>query len=463
MKYKVKCPPLFKGGLGRIFLKLMIFSLLIVSFSSVKSLPLPNLGKNQKICIKEKISLNFQDIELRKALQIIADFSKINLICSDDLKGNITIFLQEVSPEEALEIILKSKGLDKRRIGNVLLIGKGVELAARDKMELEMLKISQEIGLMQSVLIPIHYAKAEELANLFLKNGGGLEQASLLTKRGTVSVDKRTNTLLVQDISSKIEEIRFLIKKLDVPVRQVEIATQIVRMDSSLEAALGIRYGSLENVKNPNGLWTDLSIDKLPQSGRTAAKIGLALAKLPNGTLLDLELQALETECKAKTIARPRILTMDQSKAIVEQGVEIPYQEASASGATTISYKTAALKLEVTPHITPDNKIFLDLLVSQDTPGPPVAGPGEPGSSAGVSINTNRLQTKVLVENGETIVLGGILQCTDSKTWTKVPFFGNLPIIGGLFRNRYVHSSPKELIIFLTPQILQEAVSSGCH
>lgn len=469
-----------------------------------------SMSQEEKLALKdatgqyvgEKISLNFQDIELRAVLQIIADFSGFNIIASDNVKGNITLRLQDVPWDQALDIILKSEGLDRRQYGNIMMVGPASEIAAREKVELEGQKQIQDLGPMKSELIAIKYASAEDLAGLLKEKAN-----SLMTSRGTVSVDKRTNTLLVQDVASKLSEINELIRKLDVAVRQVEISTQIVTADNTLESTLGVRFGGGANaglghrrlgvggsidraraigdftnglgqpsvppsnvnlagasppnanitqqvfnvtpgptVNNTEGLFSDLGA-VAGSNLSSPAKIGLALAKLPNGTLLDLELQALEFEARSKTIARPKLVTMDQNKATVEKGVDIPYLQASSSGATSVAYKTAALKLEVTPHITPDDKISLDLLISNDTQGANT-------QNAGPTVNTNRLQTKVLVDNGETVVLGGVLQIVDNKQWSKVPFFGDLPVIGGLFRNKYSLYSPKELIIFLTPRII---------
>jgi len=492
-----------------------------------------SISKEEKDALKEltgyysgkKISLNFQDIDVRAILQIIADFSGFNVITSDSVKGSLTLRLQNVPWDQALDIILKSKALDKRQIGNVMLIGPVSELAEREKLELQGQKQIEDLGPMKSELIQVNYANADDLASL-LKD----KNNSLMTSRGNVNVDKRTNTLLVQDIAPKLMEIRSLLKKLDVPVRQVEISTQIVTADNTLESTLGLRFGGGANlglghrrlgvgssveraraigdftytnpvtgvatsampnsshdytvpppivtsgaaatqsvqpenanikveeynkafpmVNNTEGLFSDLSA--VPSvSGIQVGKLGLALAKLPNGTLLDLELQALEYESRSKTIARPKLITMDQNKATVEKGVDIPYTQSTSSGATSVTYKTAALKLEVTPHITPDDKISLDLTISNDTQGP--------NAPAGPVVNTNRLATKVLVDNGETIVLGGVLQIADNKQWAKIPFFGDLPIIGAIFRNKYASYTPKELIIFLTPKIINPVINS---
>lgn len=466
-----------------------------------------NITKAEKAAFNEltgkytgdKMSLNFQDIEVRAVLQIIADFSKFNIITSDSVKGNITLRLQNVPWDQALDIILKSEGLDKRQYGNVMLVGPAAEIAAREKVELDSQKQMEDLGSMKSELVQINYANAKDLAAL-LKD----KNNSLMTARGTVTVDERTNTLLIQDIPSRLNDIKSLLKKLDVAVRQVEISTQIVTADNTLEDVLGMRFGGGANLgighrrlgiggnvdraraigeftngagqsgvppaaplvtqanvgsspntqgptqSNSEGLFSDLGAISGGYSAVTGiggpAKVGLALAKLPNGTLLDLELQALEYESKSKTLAKPKLMTLDKSKATVEKGVEIPYLEASSSGATSVSYKSAVLKLDVTPQITPDDKISLDLKISNDTQGVAVA--------AGPVVNTNRLETKVLVDNGETVVLGGVLQVTDNSQIAKVPFFGDLPIIGGLFRNKYVKYNPTELVIFLTPRII---------
>lgn len=452
----------------------------------------------------ERISLNFQDVEIRAVLQIVADFAGFNLITSDTVKGNITLRLQNVPWDQALDIILKSKDLGMRKQGNVVMIAPATEIAAREKQELDNLKLLSELGPLRSELIPINYAKAEDLQTI-LKDKAN----SIMTSRGSVTVDKRTNTLLVQDIDEKIGEIRALIAKLDIPVRQVEISTQIITASDVCEEALGMRFGGALNptfgsrrigiggtiergraitefspstglippplgtsgqatqtvavipnsiinqnratgplVQATEGLFSDLGVN----TAAGIASVGLAFAKLPNGTLLDLEIQALESESKAKTIARPKLLTTDQNKAVVEQGFDIPYQEATSSGATSTSYKKAVLKLEVTPHITPDDKITLDVVVTNDTPGAPV--PQALGGQA-ITINTNRLETKVLVDNGETVVLGGILQLTKNKTRVKVPFFGDLPLVGLLFRSKTERDQRQELLIFITPKIIK--------
>ncbi len=441
-----------------------------------------------------RISLNFQDIDVRAVLQIIADFSGFNIITNDSVQGSITLRLQNLPWDQALDIILKSKGLDKREVGNVMLIGPAEEIANRERLELEGKRQIEDLGQLKSELIQVNYASASDIAAL-LKD----QSTSLLTARGAVSVDSRTNTLLVQDIASKLLEIRELLTKIDIPIRQVEIATQIITADDTLEKALGIKFGGAANsgigsrrvgigstvdraraiadfsdvnntaavpsssaviapdvyngagptVNNTEGFFSDLKVfdgSSFSATGITPASVGLALARLPNGTLLDLELQALEYESRTKTIAKPRLITLDQNTASVQKGVDIPYAEASSSGATSVAYRSAALKLEVTPHITPNDKISMDLDISNDSQGATVA--------AGPVVNTNRILTKVLADNGETIVLGGVISLDESTQWVKVPFFGDLPLIGGLFRNKYKKNNPKELLIFLTPRII---------
>jgi len=456
----------------------------------------------------EKISLNFQDISVRAVLQIIADFSGFNIITDDTVKGNVTLRLQNVPWDQALAIILRSKGLSKQQYGNVYLVGPIDQMAAREKVELEEKKQLEDLGPIKSELIQINYAVASDIAAI-LKD----KSSSLLTARGAVTVDKRTNNLLIQDVEARLNDIKLLLKKLDIPVRQVEIATQIVSSTSTMEDIFGVRFGgganlgigsrrlgvgnnlstsrsiadtpggvvppsnpvnataalgapassssggsgggssgsstsALPTVTNTEGLFSDLGAANsfTTVSSTPVASIGLALARLPNGTLLDLELDALQYESRSKTLARPKLLTQDKSPASVEQGVDIPYQQATSSGATSVAFKSASLKLDVTPQITPDDKISLDLNISNDTQGA--------STTAGPAINTNRLQTKVLADNGETIVLGGVLQINEATSSSKVPYLGDLPFIGRLFRNRYHKYVPQEIMVFLTPKIV---------
>jgi type IV pilus assembly protein PilQ len=410
----------------------------------------------------ENISLHFQDIELRSVLQIIADFAGFNLIASDSVKGNITLRLQQVPWDQALDLVLKSKGLDKRQIGNVMMVAPLEEMQLREKQELLSQKQADELGTLHSELMQINYAKAEDLASLIKEKGN-----SLMSGRGNITIDKRTNALLIQDTLPKVKEIQALLKKLDVPVRQVEISTQIITADNTLEDALGLHFGtgtntplgtlnlgregSLENGAK-EGLFSDLSAT---MTGGGLARLGLALSRVPNKILLDLELQALEYESKIKTLARPKLTTVDQNKAYVEAGVEIPYQETTAGGAASVAFKKAVLRLEVTPQITANKKILLDLVISNDSQGTiTTQNTGTGATSQVVGINTNKLQTKVLANNGETIVLGGVITLTDAKTEGKVPILGNVPGLGLLFRNEYKKDNCKELLIFITARII---------
>lgn len=458
--------------------------------------------------VGEKLSFNFQDIEIRAALQILADFAGFNLITSDSVSGNITLRLQNVPWDQALDIILRSKGLDKRQLGNVMLIGPTEEIAAREKMELESLQQVSNLEPLRSELVQINYAKAEDMQTILKEKGN-----SIMSMRGNVTVDKRTNMLLVQDTASKLVEIKALIRKLDIAVRQVEIATQIVTADNTLEEILGMRFGGaiLERlgsrrlgvgatieraraigdfpadrvppsnavipqgfitnniltgptVRTTEGLFSDLPAT-LTSAAISPGKLGLALARLPTGTLIDLELQALEFESRVKTISRPKIMTTDKTKAYVEQGFEIPYLEASSSGATSQSFKKAVLRLEVTPQITPDDKLILDLLITNDTPVNVtnlVNGQSGVNGSA-IGLKTSRLSTQVLVDNGETIVLGGVLVLSDTKTRAKVPFFGDLPFVGVMFRNKDILETRREVLIFITPRIAHQGECLPCN
>lgn len=421
----------------------------------------------------ERLSLNFQDIEVRAVLQLIADFTGLNIVTSDTVTGNVTLRLRNVPWDQALAIILKSKGLDKRQVGNVLLIGPAEEIAAREKLELQNSQQVQDLAALRSEYIQINYAKAAVLAALLKA-----DKNSLLSTRGSVAIDERTNMLLVQDTPSKINEIQKLVRRLDIPVRQVLIETRIVLANDDFEDALGVRFGlaakigeeprtgvagRVANGSNLIALGAPPSaVDpinrlavNLPQfltgGGDTFGQFGLTIAKLPGGTILDLELMALEKEGLGKIVSSPRLVTSDQHLAYIESGEEIPYNESTSSGAAAIAFKKAVLRLEVTPQITPDNHILLDLKVNQDSRGEPT------GST--VSINTRELQTKVLVANGDTIVLGGIYEQTKNKSVTRVPCLGRLPWIGWLFRSEKNIDLRKELMIFVTPKILEEGMS----
>ncbi|MCS5710033.1 type IV pilus secretin PilQ [Candidatus Berkiella aquae] len=421
----------------------------------------------------ERLSLNFQDIEVRAVLQLIADFTGLNLVTSDTVTGSVTLRLRNVPWDEALDIILKTKGLAKRKIGHVLMVGPSEEIAAREKLELQASQQVEDLSPLRSEYMQVNYAKAADLAAL-LKT----DKNSMLSSRGTVSVDERTNTLLVQDTANKIEEIRSLIRRLDVPVRQVLIESRVVFANDDFEDALGVTFSSAAKFRPGNEPVVGFAGDKLgadniaqgatpasqalvdrlnvnlpaalPSGAAGFAQFGLAIARLPGGTILDLELMALENEGLGKIVASPRLVTSNQQQAYIESGEEIPYQEAASSGATSIAFKKAVLRLEVTPQITPDDHIILDLKVNQDSRG--VVTAGVP------AINTREIHTKVLVANGETVVLGGIYQQQKNQTKTEVPFLGKLPVVGWLFRNETNSDHRNELLIFVTPKIIQDGM-----
>ena len=413
------------------------------------------------------ISLSFQDIPVRTVLQIIADYNEFNLIISDTVTGNITLRLDGVPWDQALSIILKVKGLDKRMQGNILMVAPSDELAAREAQSLQAKQQVEELATLYSEYLQINYAKATEFSEL-IKN----EDTSILSARGSVSVDERTNTLLIRDTAKSIEDIRRMITILDVPVRQVVIEARMVTVKDNMNEELGIRWGvtntdgefatsgSIEGASSANGTRSDTpgvgqvpSIDdglnvNLPVAN-AAGTIAFQIARLANGTILDLELSALEKENKGEVIASPRITTANQKEAYIEQGVEIPYQEAASSGATATQFKKAVLSLTVTPHITPDDKIILDLVVTQDTISDITSG-------LAPAIDTQRIGTQVLVNNGETIVLGGIYQQAIISTVSKIPILGDIPYLGWMFRNSSQLNEKKELLIFVTPRIVTE-------
>ena len=421
----------------------------------------------------ERLSLNFQDIEVRSVLQLIADFTNLNMVVSDAVSGNLTLRLKNVPWDQALDIILKTKGLGKRENGNVIYVAPSEEIAAREKLELEAQQQVQELAPLRSEFIQVNYARASDLAAL-LKSSDN----TLLSERGNVTVDERTNNLLVQDTALKLNEIRRLVERLDVPVKQVLIESRIVVANDDFSKALGVRFGisnrdanfgagtgdddfdaiagNLEGTDdalngNPITLSDRLNVD-LPAAAATGS-IGLALAKLPLGLLLDLELSAAQAESRAEVISTPRVIASNQTTARIEQGTEIPFQSATSSGATDVEFKKAVLSLEVTPQITPDDRVSMKLLVTNDSIGQLV-----PSGFGGTipSIDTNEVETDVLVDNGQTIVLGGVYQQDTSNSISRVPFFSDLPFVGVLFRNSSVVDNKSELLVFITPKIISE-------
>ena len=406
------------------------------------------------------ISLSFQDIPVRTVLQIIADYNEFNLIISDTVDGNITLRLDGVPWDQALSIILKVKGLDKRMQGNILMVAPSDELAAQEAQTLQAQQQVEELAPLYSEYVQINYAKASEFSELIKNN-----DTSILSARGSVSVDERTNTLLIRDTAKSIEDIKRMISVLDVSVRQVVIEARMVTVKDDMNEELGIRWGAtntdgegtvsgtIAGVDTARGGTVPSITDRLNVNlpvASPAGTIAFQVARLANGTILDLELSALERENKGEIIASPRITTANQKEAYIEQGVELPYQEAASSGATATQFKKAVLSLKVTPHITPDDKVILDLIVTQDTVS-------SISSGSAPAIDTQRIATQVLVNNGETIVLGGIYQQSIVSTISKVPLLGDIPYLGLLFRTSSQLNEKKELLIFVTPRIVTES------
>lgn len=425
----------------------------------------------------EKLSLNFQNIEVRAVLQLIADFTGLNIVASDAVKGNITLRLKNVPWDQALDIILKTQGLGMRKSGNVVLVAPNSELAAREREEMEAQKQKVDLSPLHTEFYTISYAKASDIASILKA-----KENSILTTRGNVTVDTRTNTLMVLESSEKHEEVAKLIAKLDVPIKQVMIESRIVIANDDFSRDLGVRTGvsaydisgsdvstvtgsaaganntlsSIVDVLNGNSTeWSyatqsDRYNFNLPAGG-SAGRIGFAI--LGSDYLVDLELSALQTEGRGEVVSNPRVVTSNQREAKIEQGVDIPYQEASSSGATSVSFKKAVLSLSVTPQITPDDRVVMDLKVNKDSVG---------GIYSGVpSVNTRSVETQVLVNNGDTVVLGGIYETTSAEGETKVPLLGDIPILGYLFRSTSKSNTKSELLIFVTPKILSESLASS--
>jgi type IV pilus assembly protein PilQ len=430
----------------------------------------------------ERLTLNFQDIDVRSVLQLLADTSGQNIVVSDSVGGNLTLRLQNVPWDQALDIVLRTKGLDKRRQDNVIIIGPTEELASREKAELAARKDLQELAPVRTEFVQVNYAKVSDLAKL-IKTAGGKD--SMLSPRGSISVDERTNTLLVQDTAERLADVRRLVQALDVPVRQVLIEARIVVVSDTFERDLGARFGVTSAQRNGNnGLlaitgngtgadtMTQSAITNLTTTGSAfpvttpalanryqvnlpvanpAGTIGISL--LGGSSLVDLELSAAQNEGRGEVVSSPRVITANQKQASIAQGVEIPYQESASSGATTTQFKKAELSLKVTPLITPDNRVILDIDVKDDAVGQNVQS-----ATGGTvpSIDTREIITQVLVNDGQTVVLGGILETTKSKSADKVPFLGDVPVLGNLFKTTTNINNKTELLIFITPKILRE-------
>ncbi|MFW5431880.1 MAG: type IV pilus secretin PilQ [Methylophilaceae bacterium] len=419
----------------------------------------------------EKLSLNFQDIEVRSVLQVIADFTGLNIVASDTVTGNLTLRLKDVPWDQALDIIMQNKGLTMRKIGNVITVAPTEEVAAKDKAELEASRAIEDLEPLITEVFRLKYQKAEDFKNILTgaNSGGSGKNKSILSSRGSAVWDPRTNTLFIQDTAKKLTEIQEIINQTDIPVRQVMIESRLVVADEKFGKSLGARFGIQsattpgKNILNVGGTLSstgDASTgaagsttglnSNLPVTAIGAGSLAFSLFRLPAGLLLNLELTALETDNRGKVVSSPRVTTADQQKAKIAQGTEIPYLEASSSGAATVSFKEAELSLEVTPQITPDNKIIMDLEVKKESVG--VVFNGVP------SIDTQNVSTQVLVANGETAVLGGIYEQTERNQVEKVPFFGDIPIIGNAFKRRTRQDDKTELLIFITPKIMDESL-----
>lgn len=416
----------------------------------------------------DKLTLNFQNIEVRAVLQVIADFTGLNIITSDTVAGSLTLRLKDVPWDQALDIILQSKGLAKRKNGNVVLIAPSQELAQKEKEQLEANQQVTDLEAVRTETFVLAYAKASEVQTLL--SG---DKQKLLTKRGSVSVDSRTNTLFVQDVPSRLDEVRRLLSQLDVPVRQVSIEARIVIADDLYGRQLGARFGfgastvldnrnlgvgpsiaasgSLANAKTPTG--GDLNVN-LPVAG-AAGTLAMTFLNLGNSNIVNLELSALESDNRGKVVSNPRIIAADKKKAIITQGTELPYLTQASSGGATVAFKPAILSLEVTPQITPDDRIIMDLDIKKDSIGQLV----QSGTGSVPSIDTKTLKTQILVSNGDTAVLGGIFEQTTRTDVTKVPFLGDLPFIGNMFKTTRKQDNKTELLIFITPRIIKEELS----
>ncbi len=448
-----------------------------IEFRPISDAEKEKLQKARNVYSGDRLSLNFQEIEVRAVLQLLADFTDLNLVTSDSVTGSITLRLQNVPWDQALDIILKAKGLSMRKNNNVVMVAPTEEIAAREKLELESQKQIEELAPLRSEYIQINYAKAEDIANLLKTEGNEL----LTPERGNVTVDSRTNTLLVRDTLAKLDDINRLVKKLDIPVRQVMIESRIVIANDDFAKDLGVKFGlgrtsddtdtsrwkiagglpgdiasaevASTSVENEAGSGNQALLVNLPQTldDTRGGAINFILGKM-GSYLLRLELNAMQKEGKGEIISSPRVITSDRNTATIKQGFEIPYQEASSSGATTVAFKEAALKLEVTPQITPDDRVIMDLIINKDSPDFSRITAGVP------PVDTREIETSVLVDNGETVVLGGIFERTHSKGTERVPFFGDLPYVGFLFKQTAVTDENKELLIFVTPKILKETI-----
>ncbi|MFJ2327934.1 type IV pilus secretin PilQ [Pseudomonas sp. NPDC087690] len=418
--------------------------------------------------VGEKLSLNFQDIDVRSVLQLIADFTNLNLVASDTVQGGITLRLQNVPWDQALDLVLKTKGLDKRKVGNVLLVAPADEIAARERQELESQKQIAELAPLRRELLQVNYAKAADIAKLFQSVTSA---EAKIDERGSITVDERTNNIIAYQTQDRLDELRRIVAQLDIPVRQVMIEARIVEANVDYDKSLGVRWGgSVQNKGNwntsgvSNGSSTTIGTpgststnSPFVDMGTVNNTSGIGIAFITDNVLLDLELTAMEKTGNGEIVSQPKVVTSDKETAKILKGTEIPYQEASSSGATSVSFKEASLSLEVTPQITPDNRIIMEVKVTKDEPDylnkvqdvPP--------------IKKNEVNAKVLVNDGETIVIGGVFSNTQSKVVDKVPFLGDVPYLGRLFRRDVVSEKKSELLVFLTPRIMNNQAIAVSH
>lgn len=414
----------------------------------------------------EKLSLNFQDIEVRAVLQIIADFTELNLVASDTVQGRITLRLDNVPWDQALSLVLKTKGLDKRQVGNVLMVAPAAEIAERERQELTTKKQLEELAPLRTEYIRVRYANAKEMFELFRGEsgersggsgggsggrGGSQSTGSVLSERGQAIVDERTNSIIITDTADRIEAFRRLVDQIDIPIRQVMIEARIVVANTDFRRELGINWGAVSTEESSD---TVTEVEGSVNLGVPGPAGTLALGVLNDNDFLDLELSALENTGFAEIVSQPKVITGDKQRATISSGTEIPYQEASASGATTTSFKEAVLKLDVTPQITPDNRIIMDLVINQDTVGQILVESGIP------TLDVTELTTKVLVANGQTVVLGGVFTIETIKGESKVPFLGDIPYLGRMFKNDVTENNKTELLLFITPKIMAESLTN---
>lgn len=456
---------------------------LTISVRPLTNQDLERRAADKPVYTGEKLSLNFQDIDVRSVLQLIADFTNLNLVASDTVQGGITLRLQNVPWDQALDLVLKTKGLDKRKIGNVLLVAPADEIAARERQELESQKQIAELAPLRRELLQVNYAKAADIAKLFQSVTSAEAQAE---ERGSITVDERTNNIIAYQTQERLDELRRIVAQLDIPVRQVMIEARIVEANVDYDKALGVRWGG----SRTSGNWTTYGLDDNLTSSSTSggsstindggstgtgtssttstrnipfvdlgapsATSGFGIGFVTNNTLIDLELSAMEKTGNGEIVSQPKVVTSDKETAKILKGTEIPYQESSSSGATTVSFKEASLSLEVTPQITPDNRIIMEVKVTKDEPDYLNAVLGVP------PIKKNEVNAKVLISDGETIVIGGVFSNTQSKVVEKVPFLGDVPYVGRLFRRDVVSDSKSELLVFLTPRIMNnQAIAVG--